>query len=105
MSIINFNNQMKEYGELLRHLPVSSQRRCAVSTGARWKDLQVSKEEIQNLIYDALPQDYKMHIDCSFAADWQEMDDNEFLDVMMSYKRLDNAKRLKHNQKGKKERS
>ena len=69
-----------------------------VSTGARWEKVQILEEEICDAIYDALPQDYKTHINYNTNVDWQEMDDQEFLDIMMSYERLDNARRLKSEQ-------
>ena len=98
MSIIDFTNRMKEYGELLRHLPAPSTRRCINSNGARWDEVSLTEREIRCAIYDALPQDYQIYMRCNILADWQEINDQEFLDAMMSYERLDQARRLKKEQ-------
>ena len=66
MSVVNFNNRMKQYRELLCHLPPPSSKKCHNSADAKWESLQVTDEEIRNATYDALPPDYKTHINhCS----------------------------------------
>ena len=35
MSVVDFNNRMKQYGELLRHLPPPSTKRCHKSANAK----------------------------------------------------------------------
>ena len=94
MSIVNFNNRMREYGELLRHLPPPSTRRCTHSSQARWDEVILTEGEIRRAIFDALPHDYQIHIKYNQVEDWQEMSDQEFLDVMVSFERLDQARRI-----------
>ena len=85
MSIVNFNNRMKQYGELLHYLPPPSWRKCKKSADADWDERKVTKNEIRVVTYDALPQDYQTHINSQYKADWQDMDDTDFLDAMLSY--------------------
>ena len=102
MSIVNFNNQMKQYGELLRYLPPPSQKKCKKSVDADWDALEITKDEIRAATYDALPQDYKTHINSQYEFDWQDMDDNDFLDAMLSYELIESTQRFKQTLKEKK---
>jgi hypothetical protein len=99
MSIVDFNNRMKEYGKLLRHLPPPSTKCCNTFRGARWDEVSLTDSEIRCAIYDALPPDYKTYLRCNFRADWDEMNDQEFLDAMMSYEYIDQKKRRKWEEK------
>ena len=98
MSIIDFTNRMKEYGELLRHLPAPSARRCTNSNGARWDEVSLTDREIRCAIYDALPPDYQIYLRSNTIQDWQESNDQEFLDALMNCKRIDQSKRLRREQ-------
>ena len=102
MLIVDFNNCMKQYGELLCHLPPPSSKKCNKLADGKWDTLQVSKEEIRYAIFDALPQDYQTHIQHCFEADWQDMNENEFLNAMSNYKFIDNTRRFRHSQREKK---
>ena len=46
MTIISFNNCMKEYGDLLRHLPPLSLKKYKKSFDADWDALKITKKEI-----------------------------------------------------------
>ena len=95
MSIVDFNNCMKEYRELLRYLPPLFQRKCKASTNADWNTQKVTDDENRAATYDVLPRDYKTHINSQFELDWQDMDNNEFLDAMRIYKFIDNTRKFK----------
>ena len=68
MSIVNFNTCMREYRALLCHLPPPSLKRGTKSFDANWDAVKITKEEIWATIYDALPEDYKTHINYQCKA-------------------------------------
>ena len=87
---------------MLRYLPPPPQKKYKKSVDVDCNALEITEDEIQAATYDALPQDYKTHINSQYESDWQDMDDNDFLDAMLSYKLMDNTQRLKKAQKEKK---
>ena len=102
MSVVNFNTHMREYRALLHHLPPLSSKRDTKSFDANWDAVKITKEEIQAAIYDALPEDYKTHINYQCKADWQDMDENKVLNAMIAYKHYDNTQKFKRSQREKK---
>ena len=85
MLIVNFNTCMREYGALLCHLPPPSLKKDSRSFNADWDALEITTKEIQAATYSALPENYKIHINCQCEADWQDMDENDFLNAMLAY--------------------
>ena len=102
MSIVNFNTCMREYRALLCHLPPPSLKRGTKSFDANWDAVKITKEEIWAAIYNALLEDYKTHINYQCKADWQDMEENKFLNAMIAYKHYDNTQRFKQSQREKK---
>ena len=88
---------MIEYGALLCHLPPLSTKKDTRSFNADWDAVEVTKKEIQAAIYDALPEDYKTHINCQCEANWQDMEENNFLNAMLAYEYYDNPQKLKQS--------
>ena len=68
MSIVNFNTRMREYRALLCHLPPASSKRSTKPFDANWDAVKITKEEIRAAIYNALPEDYKTHINYQCKA-------------------------------------
>ena len=95
MTVANFSNFMREYRALLRHLPPLSSKIVTKSFDAKWGAMEITNEEIRAAIYNALPEDYKTHITYQCKADWQNMDENEFLNAMLAYKFFNNTQRSK----------
>ena len=92
MSIVNFNDRMREYGETLRFLQPSSRKGSKRSADADWDALMnISEEDIRTATYDALPPDYQAHIDSQYEVDFRDMDDIDFLEAMLSYESIDQA--------------
>ena len=75
----------------------------AVSTvlEAKWdKRLALDEESIRGAIYDGLPTLYKNHIDTMYDKDYQDMEENEFLQAQLAYEKIDNLiKQQKKNEK------
>ena len=90
MSIVDFNTRMRKYGALLSHLPPTSLKKDTRSFDADWDEVKITKREIRAAIYDALPEDYKTHINCQCEAGWQDMDENDFLNAMLADQYHDN---------------
>ena len=86
---------MREYGALLRHLPPLSSKIVTKSCDAKWEAVEITNKEIQAAVYNALLEDYKTHITYQCKADWQDMDENEFLNVMLAYKFFNNTQKFK----------
>ena len=95
MSIANFNNRMRKYGALLHHLPRPYFKTATRSFDEKWEAVEIREEKIWAAIYDALPEDYKTHITYQCKADWQEMDENKFLNAMVAHKHFDNTQKFK----------
>ena len=75
---------MKQYGELLGYLPPPSKKKCKKSIDADWDALKITEAEIRAATYDTPPKEYKVHINSQYESNWQDMDENDFLDAMLS---------------------
>ena len=102
MTIAEFNNRMKEYGALLRHLPPPSSKNTTTLFEARWDEVDVTKREIRAATYDALPKKYQDYINYNCKEDWQDMSDHDFLQAMMAHKHYNNTLQFKRSQQEKK---
>jgi hypothetical protein len=107
MSIVDFNDRMREYGDTLRYLQPSSRKGSKKSADADWAALEsITEEDVRTATYDALPQDYKTHIDGQYEVDFRDMDEVEFLEAMISYETIDkNRRALRDKEKEKKKES
>ena len=102
MKIAEFNDRMKEYGALLRHLPPPSSKNATRSFEARWEEVRVTDREIRAATYDALPKKYQDYINYSCKEDWHDMSDHDFLQAMMAHEFHDNTLYFKRSQQEKK---
>ena len=103
MSIVDFNDRMREYGETLQHLQPSSRKGTKRSADADWNALtSITEEDVRVATFDALPQEYKTHIDGQYEVDFRDMDEIDFLDAMLSYETIDKARRAKLDKEKKK---
>ena len=94
MSVVDFNDRMREYGDTLRFLQPSSRKGSKRSADADWDALMgISEEDIRTATYDALPPDYKSHIDGQYEVDFRDMDEIDFLEAMLSQESIDQARR------------
>ena len=98
MPITDFNNRMKEYGALLRHLPPPSSKNTTTSFEARWNEAEITEREIWIATCDALPTKYQDFINYQCRADWQDMSDHNFLQAMMAHEHYDNTLQFKRAQ-------
>ena len=97
MSIVDFNDRMREYGDTLRFLQPSSRKGSKRSADADWDALMsITEEDIRTATFDALPKEYKTHIDGQFEVDFRDMDEIDFLDAMLSYETVDKARRAQN---------
>ena len=98
MSIVDFNDRMREYGDTLRFLQPSSRKGSKRAADADWNALtSITEEDIRTATFDALPSEYKAHIEGQYEVDFRDMDEIEFLDAMLSYETIDMARRAKAN--------
>ena len=102
MKIADFNERMKEYGALLRHLPPPSSKTTHSSFEAYWEEVSVTHREIRAATYDALPKKYQDYINYNCKEGWQEMSDQDFLQAMMAHEYYDNTQQFKRTQREKK---
>ena len=94
MSIVDYNDRMREYGDTLRYLQPSSRKGSKKSADADWAALEsITEEDIRTATYDALPKDYKTHIDGQFEVYFRDMDEIEFLEAMLSFETIDKGRR------------
>ena len=94
MPIVNFHNRMRDYGDTLHYLPPPYQKGCKKSANADWEALvSITKEEIQTATYDALPPDYRTHINSQYELNFRDMEEIDFLEAMLSYESIDQAQR------------
>ena len=91
MPIINSHKRMREYGDALHYLSPPSRKGCKNSADADWKALMsINKEESRAATYDALPRDYRCHIKSQYELDFMDMEETDFVDVMLTYELMDN---------------
>ena len=102
MSIADFSNRMKEYRELLCHLPPPSSKNATTLFEARWNEVDVTKREIRAATYDALPKKYQDYISYNCKEDWQDMSNHDFLQAMMAHEYYNNTLQFKRSQQEKK---
>ena len=63
MSIIDFSDCMRKYGDTLSFLQPSSRKGSKRSTDADWEALtRVTQEDICTATFDTLPSKYQTHI-------------------------------------------
>ena len=109
MSIVDFNNQMREYGDTLWYLQPPSQKGSKRPLDVDWEALTgITEEDIQTATYDALLPDYRTHIDNQYEVNFRDMEEIDFLEAMLSYESIDKAQRAqkeKEDKKGKKGRN
>ena len=93
MCIVDYNDRMREYGDTLRFLQPPSRKGSKKSADADWAALEmISEEDIRTATYDALPQEYKTHIEGQYDTDFRDMDEIEFLEAMLSYEAIDKGR-------------
>ena len=98
MSIVDFNDRMREYGDTLRFLQPSSRKGSKRSADADWNALEsITEEDICTATFNALPGEYRTHIDGQFEVNFRDMDEIEFLNAMLSYETINKARRAKAN--------
>ena len=98
MSIVDFNDRMREYGDTLRFLQPPSRKGSKRSADADRNALEsITEEDIRTATFDALPLEYKTHINGQYKVDFRDMDKVDFLDAMLSYKTIDTTRRAKAN--------
>jgi hypothetical protein len=93
MSIVDYNDHMREYGDTLRHLQPPSRKGTKKSAEADWAALEmISEEDIRTATYDALPKEYKTHIEGQYETDFRDMDEIEFLEAMIAFEVIDKGR-------------
>ena len=93
MCIVDYNDRMREYGETLRYLQPPSRKGSKKAADAEWAALEsVTEEDIRTATYDALPREYKTHIEGQYNTDFRDMDEIEFLEAMLSFEVIDKAR-------------
>jgi hypothetical protein len=93
MCIVDYNDCMREYGDTLRFLQPPSRKGSKKSADADWAALEmISEEDILTAMYDALPQEYKTHIEGQYDTDFRDMDEIEFLKAMLSFEAIDKGR-------------
>ena len=107
MSVVDFNDRMREYGDTLRYLQPPSRKGSKKSADADWAALEcISEEDIHTATYDALPKEYKTHIEGQYETDFRDMDEIEFLESMLAFEVIDKGRlALREQDKKKKESS
>ena len=96
MSIVDFNDRIREYGDTLRFLQPSSRKGSKRSAHADWEALvRVTEEDIRAATFDALSSKYHTHIEGQFKVDFRDIGEIDFLDAMLSYETIDTARRAK----------
>ena len=104
MSIIDFNNCMREYGDTLRFSQPLSRKGSKRSADADQEALtRVTKEDIRTATFDALPSKYHTHIEGQFEVDFRKIGEIDFLDTMLSYETIDTARGAKTNKEKEKQ--
>ena len=63
----------------------------------------ITEEEIQTATYDALPPDYRTHINSQYELDFRDMEEIDFLQAMLSYEIIDKAQRAQKEKENEKE--
>ena len=64
----------------------------------------INKEVIHTATFDALLLDYRRHIKTSYELDFLDMEEVDFVNLMLSYELMDNTQRAKQIQKEKRKR-
>ena len=104
MSIVDFNNRMREYGDTLQFLQPSSRKGSKRSTDTDQEAItRVTEEDIRTATFDALPSEYRTHIEGQFEVDFRDIGEIDFLDAMLSYETIDTARRAKTNKEKEKQ--
>ena len=93
MPIVDFNDRMREYGDILRHLQPPAKKGNKKSADANWDALtSITEEDVRTATFDALPEPYKTHIEGNYESDFRDMDEIDFLEAMISFETLDQAR-------------
>ena len=59
---------------------------------------RITQEDIRVATFDALPDDYRNHIDYQYENDYRYIQEGDFLDAILSYELIDLAMRTKRSQ-------
>ena len=70
MSIVEFNDRMREYAHILSFLQPPTRKGSKGSSDADWKALKrISQEDIRVATFDALPVEYRNYIESQYEKD------------------------------------